>query len=176
MKLYKKAGEIIGIPIYDSATVTVGDRVKLANDAAGAGGIDAADAVTDLEFGICEGIVTNQGIPVDQAKSGELDGTVTNQGVTLTYAAAADNTTDKKVDALVRCFAPIYDAVSTATVGTTTGSNIPGYYIDIDTTDSTKVGETTASATVQNYLILGVHPDKPTTNLLVIPVMTQDRQ
>jgi len=176
MKLYKKSGEVISVPIYNSATVSVGDRMKIANDGAGAGDADAADAVTDLEIGLCEGIVTSHGIPVDQAKSGYLDGTVTGSGESLTYVAAADNTTVLKVAAQIRCFAPVYVVEATATLGTTTGSNIPGYYIDVDTTYSTKVGETTASTTVQNYLILSTDPQNPTTHLLVIPVMTQDKQ
>jgi len=176
MKLYKKAGEVIGVPILESATVTVGDRMKVANDGAGAGGSDAADAVTDLEIGICEGITTPTGTPVDVASSNDYDGTVTNSGETLTYVASADNTTDKKIEAQIRCFAPIYDVEADATLGTTTGSDITGYYIDVLTTDSTKVDESSASTSVQNYLILSTNPAKPTTNLLVIPVMTQDKQ
>ena len=175
MKLYKKAGEIISIPILDSATVAVSDRVKLANNGAGAGGVDAADSVTDLEFGLCEGIVTPAGIPVDQAESTEYDGAVSGQGVALIYAASADNSTDKQIAAQVRCFAPIYISDVDADLGTTTGSNIPGYYIDILTSDSTQLDESSASTTVQNYLIL--RPDtEDTSKLLVIPVMTQDKQ
>jgi len=176
MKLYKHVSEIISVSILDSATVAVGDRVKLANDGAGVGGIDAADAVTDLGIGYCEGIVTPGGVPVDQALSTEYDGTVTGSADSLTYVASADNTTDKKIKALIRCEKPVITAEADATLGTTTGSNIPGYYIDVLTTDSRKVDETTASATVANFLIVGLNEGKPTTHLDLISVENQGEQ
>ena len=175
MKLYKKAGEVIGVRIYASATVSVGDRMKIANDGAGAGGADAADAVADREIGICEGIVTPEGTPVDVASSNDYDGTVTGDGETLTYAAAADNETDKQIEAQIRMSVPVYDVEADATLGTTAGSNIPGYYIDVLTTDSTKVDESSASTGVANYLILGTNPEN-SSNLLVVPAETQAGQ
>lgn len=181
MELYKKAGEVVSVVIYNSATVAVGDRIKIANDGSGAGGADAADAVTDRELGICEGITTPEGIPLDQALSTEYDGTVTGSGTSLVYAAASDNESDKLIQAQVRCLYPIYRVTADATLGTTPGSNIPGYYIDVLTTDSTYVDEDTASASVANYLILKVAPSKTgvgvsTTDLLVVPAETQPGQ
>lgn len=175
MKLYKKAGEVVGVRIYNSATVQVGDRMKLANDGSGAGGADAADAVADRAVGVCEGITTPEGIPVDQALSTEYDGTVSSSGESLAYTAAADNETDKKIEAQIRMFEPVWTVKADATLGTTTGSNIPGYYIDVLTTDSTQVDESSASSTVANYLILGTDPDN-SSNLLVVSVENMSGQ
>jgi len=127
--------------IAASVTIKKGDFVKIINT-----GLDIADAVSDLVYGICEGIVTKDGVPLNQANSTDYDGTYTAS--TDTYVAAADNITDKQVKAIVRpVFAgDIITVEADATVGTTTGSNKAGYYIDVLTTDASKVDESNAHA------------------------------
>lgn len=127
--------------IANSVTIKKGDFVKIIN-----AGLDIADAVSDVVYGICEGIVTNKGVPLNQANSSDYSGTYT--AATEQYAAAADNLTVSMVHALVR---PVYgnDIISVemdAAVGTTTGSNKPGYYVDVLTSNASKLDESNTHA------------------------------
>jgi len=106
--------------------------------------------VSDQVYGICEGIITRHGVPLNQAASGtDYDGTFTAS--TETYVATADNLTDKYVKALVRPIFPgdILTMEADAAIGTTTGSDLPGYFIDVLTTDASKLDESNAHATNQ---------------------------
>jgi hypothetical protein len=135
--------------ILNSATVFQGGVVKLS-----AGGVDGADAVTDSIYGICKGFVVGDGnTPIDNALSSQYDGTYT-EGVS--YAAAADNQTDKKVKALVEPILPgdVIRAEADATLGTTTGSDLVGYYIDVLTTDERKLDESNTSSSQLQFLIV----------------------
>lgn len=136
-----RAVELERKTIGNSITLTVGDFVKLVN-----GGIEPADAVSDQVYGILEGLTTRHGVPINQALSSEVDGTYTAS--TETYVSAADNITVGYFKGLVRPVFPgdIISVLADADIGTTTGSNLPGYFISVLTTDSTKVGESTAHA------------------------------
>lgn len=145
MYFYKgKEVELERHVILNSATITVGDVVKLV-----AGGVEPADAVSDVIYGLVEGIVTRYGVPINQANSGDYDGTYTDS--TKTYIAAADNQSDKYVSVDVRPLGKgeTLSVELDATAATTTGSNVPGYFVSILTTDSTKLDESTAHATNQ---------------------------
>ena len=137
--------------ILNSATVFKGGVVKLV-----AGGVDGADAVSDPIYGICKGFVVNGGsTPIDNALSSQYDGTYT---AGTSYAAAADNQTDKKVKALVEPILPgdTIRAEADAALGTTTGSNLIGYYVDVLTTDERKLDESNTHGTNQlQFLIVG---------------------
>ena len=137
--------------IINSATVFNGGVVKVV-----AGGVDGADAVTDPIYGICRGFVTNAGsTPLENALSGQYDGTLTDG---VSYAASADNQTDKKVKALVEpiLVGDVIRAEADAALGTTTGSNLVGYFIDILTSDERKLDESNTHATNQlQFLIVG---------------------
>jgi len=87
----------IAVPINDSDTVKVGDALQLEAFSSG-GGCKRAAAATEV-LGICVGIVNKDGIDLDNANSDTYDGTWTSS--TKTYAAAADNMSDKLVKALV---------------------------------------------------------------------------
>jgi hypothetical protein len=143
MKLYKARNvELEKWVIIGSGTVQVGDPVKIT-----AASVDAADATTDLMYGLCVGIVDATGIPLEVASAANFsDGTYTTS--TQEYAAAADNATDKMVCALVHPFdgTETLTALADATIGTTTGSDKPGYYIDVLTSDSTKLDESNTHA------------------------------
>ena len=105
--------------VLDDATVFKGGVVKLA-----AGGVDGADAITDRIYGICEGFVMDDGsTPIENALSSQYDGTWTSSNGS--YTAASDNSTDKKVRALVCPILPhdVICAEMDATLGTTAGSD-----------------------------------------------------
>lgn len=75
-----------------------------------------------------------------------------------TYTAASDNQTVAKVKAeLDISKATIYSVDPDAAIGTTTGSDLAGYYTDIADKESTD--ESTAAATTAQYMIMGVDPD-----------------
>lgn len=143
MRLYK--GKHVDLEmgvILDSATITIGDVVK-----SPALGMEPADNVADPIYGLVVGIVTPKGVPLNQALSADYDGTWTNS--TQTYAAAADNETDKKIQALVRPLdgTETLSALCNAALGTTTGSDLVGHYISVLTTNSAQLDESTTHAT-----------------------------
>ena len=113
-----------------------------------------ADAVADVIYGVVEAIVTRKGVPINQANAAEIDGTYSNS--TATYTAAADNQTVAFFHADVRPLKPgmVMSGELDAAAATTTGSNIPGYYISVLTTDSTKLDESTAHATNVLHMVL----------------------
>lgn len=137
MKIYKsKEVELERFVILDSVTMKVGDIVKMA-----ASGVDIADAVTDPIYGLCVGIVDKNGVPLEQVDAGNYGGTFTES--TQTYVADASNIASERVSALVQ---PLHgnetlSALADAAIGTTTGSNLPGYYIDVLTSDASKLDE-----------------------------------
>lgn len=138
-------------PIINSATVFKGGVVKIV-----AGGVDGADAVSDPIYGICKGfIVGNGNTPIDNAKAGQYDGTYT---AGVSYAAAADNQTVDTVYAKVEpiLVGDVIRAEADATLGTTTGSNLVGYFIDVLTSDERKLDESNTHASNQlQFMIVG---------------------
>ena len=161
MKFIKNADGRAGRPheklvVLNSATVFKGGPVKLA-----AGGVDGADAVTDRIYGLCKGFVMKDGnTPIENALSSQYDGTWTSSNGS--YAAAADNQTDKKVKAVVLPLLPgdVLEAELDATKGTTTGSDTVSYYVDVLTTDERTLDESTASATSSQFLIVEPSPQR----------------
>lgn len=149
------------IVLAASVTVSVGDVVKLIN-----GGVDAADAVNDRIYGVCVGFVTPKGLSYDQDPA-SFDGTYTQAIDGDTYAAAADNQTDKKIRALV---VPIDGVILSAKLdaakGTTATSDVVGNYLSVLTTDSTQLDESTVVATVEQFLIVGFDPQDQTRPLV----------
>lgn len=85
------------VPIGNSATVKVGDAVKLVAFASG-GGLTRATAGEEI-LGILTGIVDKNGIDLDNTSTNNYDGTWTSS--TKTYVASADNMTDKEIRGLV---------------------------------------------------------------------------
>lgn len=158
MKLYKTvdgrtAPALEKIVIANSSTVFVGGAVKLI-----AGGVDGADAAADAVIGICTGFVVDGGnTPIDNALASRYDGTYT---AGVSYAAAADNQTDAKVSALVQILRPGDQVLAELddTKGTTTGSDTVGYYLSVLATNESKLDESTASASQQQFLIVDPSP------------------
>lgn len=143
---------VIAHIISGSMTLEEGDAVKLV----GGAGVEPADAVGDKIYGYVVGFQCKNGLPIAKAVSGtDYDGTYTASPDGDTYVSASDNLTDKKVRALVvPAEGLVVSAKPDATPGTTTGSNLSGYYIDILTTDSTKVDESEATTSIANYVTM----------------------
>lgn len=178
MRPYLADGSILAgaekIVILNSVTVSVGDPVKLSTSG-GVGGVDAADAATDRVYGVCVGISSDKGIPLSKLVSGtDYDGTYTESLSGDTYVSASDNVTDKKIQALV---VPIEYLILEADLsdgagasgqarGTTAGSDQIGYYLDVDTTDSRYLDETSSSTSTSQYIIVKNHPSDTTKTLV----------
>lgn len=142
--------------IAASQTITLGDAVVIG----GAAGAEVMDNTSDVVGGYAVGFLVDYGgknLPLKQAatNSNYVDGTYTAATTGDTYAAAADNVTDKKVAV---AYIPAEDVVCSAredaTPATTTGSATPGYYLDILTSDATYLDESTASTTAGNFLLV----------------------
>lgn len=93
---YNLAGRTSGIIrsfiIANSATITIGDMVKLS------GGYIALAGANAKILGVVVGIVDKNGINLDNTKE-SIDGTWTSSS--QTYVAASDNQTDQAVRVLV---------------------------------------------------------------------------
>jgi len=86
----------VSLIIANSATIYVGGAVTMSS------GFVAAGTAGAKLIGICIGLVTDKGIPLDNATTDDYDGTYTEGGFGVgNYAASSDNATDKKVRALV---------------------------------------------------------------------------
>lgn len=151
-ELYKSAKDvrIERAMILNSKVLTVGD-FYIQSPA----GVDVTDATTERVTGIVVGITTPDGRPLDQAVSGtDYNGTWVSS--TRTYTAAADNQTVDKIMVNVRpvITGDVYSAELDATINTTTGSGLPGYYISVLTSDATKLDESTASSSIQQFQLV----------------------
>lgn len=87
----------ITLPIGASATVKVGDLVKLVAFSSG-GGLTRATATEEI-LGVCVGIVDKKGIDLDNTSTDNYDGTWTSSS--KTYVAASDNMSDKMISCRV---------------------------------------------------------------------------
>ena len=144
--------------LANSITVTVLDSVKVAS------GFIALGTAGALVFGHVMGIGTNKGVGLTTtgvvgAELGSYFGT---------FATASDNQTVAMVRAecdvskeTLMSFTP------SAALGTTTGSNLLGYRIDLSDEDTTD--EATAHATnTSQYHIWGVDPQVSTNHVISI--------
>lgn len=123
----------IHVPIANSSTVAVGEAVKIQTFASG-GGVLRATAGSKI-LGVVVGIVTDAGIDIDNARSGtDYDGTWTSSS--KTYAAASDNMTDKKVQAIVRI--DPYSLWKNDSAGDLAAADILKYF---DLTSATRVAD-----------------------------------
>lgn len=84
-----------------------------------------------------------------------------------TYTAASNNQTVAKVKAVCDISkTSLYSMTPDATIGTTTGSNLPGYMTDLADEDNTD--ESTAAATTAQYAIHGVDPEDSANHVVSI--------
>jgi len=133
--------------VANSITITELDSVKLSS------GFVALGTAGALVFGHVNGIGTQFGVGLETtgaagAEIGSFAGT---------YTTASTNQTSEKVKAEVDISKySLYSADPDAAIGTTTGSNLLGYYTDIADEDNTD--ESTAIAATAQYFIHGVDP------------------
>ncbi|MCR4263659.1 MAG: hypothetical protein NUV98_02985 [Candidatus Roizmanbacteria bacterium] len=133
--------------ISDSDTIAVGDAVSMS-----AGFVIPATSSTRV-YGICVGLVNNKGIDLQSAPTSTYDGTYTDSS--QTYVATSDNTTDKKVKAVV-CpdpFALWYNDSS----GTLTTAHLKTFF---NLTDKDQVDQGTSSATIGQVQLWKLDPDE----------------
>ena len=159
-------GEQLQEIIANSTTLTIGDIVRFVS------GFVALAAAGNRMLGEVVGFCTNKGISLDSALSSEFDGTYAPGGKgTGTYVSSGDNQTDKKVRAVIRPFIQgmIYTAPLDATIATTTGSDLRGYYADLIAA-SDQIDESTTGTAVAQFELLGQDPEALGNNVLCSPV------
>lgn len=133
--------------LANSITVTINDSLKLSSGFATLGTTGA------LVLGHVQGIGTLKGMPVSSTGIAGADfGSFTN-----TFLTASDNQTVAQVKAEldVSTFT-LYSAEESATIGTTTGSNLAGYTQDLSDEDT--LSESSAATTTGQYMGHGVDP------------------
>jgi len=131
--------------IKNSEVIKLGDFVV--NESTGMANVDATSEKIE---GYAVDIVGADGVSL---RSASVDTSYTGTWASSTnqYTASATNA-DSGGDGVMVEFVPLHEgdeirATLDAAKGTTTGSNIAGYFIAIDVSDSAKLGENTASAT-----------------------------
>jgi hypothetical protein len=159
--------------IKNSEVIKVGDWIV--DEGTGAANVDA---ITEPILGLAVGIVTANKTSLESASvdTAAYDGTWV--AATKSYTATSDNETDKKV---MVAYIPVYEgdefvAVIDAAKGTTTGSNLEGYYLPILTSDSSKLDESGASTTITNtqFKIKDPMTDGVTTEVIVVAHLRGD--
>lgn len=133
--------------IANSITISINDSVKLAS------GFIALGTAGALVFGHVTGIGTSKGMPMNTTGvAGSEIGSFVN-----TFATASDNQTVAQFKALcdVSKFT-LWSASFETAIGTTTGSNLPGYFCDLDSEYDLDESDTTT--TTMQYALHGVDP------------------
>ena len=151
--------------IKNSSTLTMGDVVSWSS-----GFLDVTGATAKV-FGLVEGFVTKDGVALDNALASEYDGTWTTGGLGVgTYVSSSDNQTDKQVKVLIRLLVPgmVLTSPLDGTIGTTTGSDLKGYYADM-VAASDQLDETSTTTSVSQFTLLGQDPNKLGNNVWCMP-------
>jgi hypothetical protein len=136
--------------IGNSGTVAVGEAVKMDSFSNG-GGVLRATAGSKV-LGVVVGIVTNKGIPLANASTSDYDGTFTESS--NTYAATSDNTTDKKVKAIVRI--DEHALWRNDTAGDLAVADLLKYF---DLSSATQVGDQNGHDTAGALQLMEIDPD-----------------
>lgn len=139
--------------ITNSITMVVNDSVKLAS------GFIALGTTGALVYGHTTAISTNKGVGVNtDGTAGAAMGSFVGS-----YLTSSTNQTVAFVRAMVDISKEtLYSAAANATLGTTTGSNLPGYNMDLadetQLSESSAAANTTASTTAGQYASEGLDP------------------
>jgi hypothetical protein len=143
--------------LANTITVTELDSVKAAS------GFIALGTAGALVFGHVVGISTRQGVGMNTTGvAGAEMGSFVN-----TFATASDNQTVAKVKAEMDISRhTMYSAETSAAIGTTTGSNLIGYRMDL--TDEDTLDESTAATTTAQYATWGVDPSNSANAVVTI--------
>jgi hypothetical protein len=143
--------------VANSVALTVEDSVKLAS------GFIALGTAGAAVYGHVAGIVTRQGVGLNtDGTAGAAMGSFVNA-----YTMSSSNQTVAKVKAIVDVSQmSMYTNPTGGTLGTTTGSNLLGYNLDLSSEDT--LDETTAATTSAQYFNWGVSPTN--TSLIVVTI------
>lgn len=155
--IYKKSRnpnggrELVEVTITDSTTLTVGEAVKVTSGklvVAGAGG---------ALLGVLVGFRKADGSPVTDDGAGAA--------YEDTYTTGSSNTVVGIIDVSIDS---IYSVTADATLGTTTGSDLYGYNMDL-VAASDQLDESTAATTTAQFFSHGQDPDgsAPSNSVLV---------
>ena len=131
--------------ITNSVVTTIMDSVSLAS------GFMALGTTGTTVFGHVVSIHTAKGLsPITSGATGAAIGSYTG-----TFTATSTNSTVAKVYALCDVSqSSMYSAELDATIGTTTGSNLAGYRMDLDDEDT--LDESTATTSTAQYAVVEV--------------------
>lgn len=134
--------------LANSITVTEFDSVKASS------GFVALGTTGALVLGHVVGLVTERGVGLNTTGvAGAAMGSFVG-----TYLTASDNQTVGKVKAEIDISKmSLYGAEENATIGTTTGSNLLGYFQDL--ADEDTLSESSAATTTCQYFGWGVDPE-----------------
>lgn len=134
-----------GEVITNSIVTTVGDSVKMAS------GFIALGTAGASVFGHVVGISTKKDVGVSSSGAAGADfGSFVG-----TYTAASDNQTVGLVKAICDISqTSLWSGELSAAIGTTTGSNLTGYRMDL--TDEDTLNESSAATTTAQYATWGV--------------------
>ncbi len=130
--------------IANSQAITLGDAVVTAS------GFISPSITTAAALGIVIAVEDKNGLPINP-----------DAGTADTYTVASDNQTVAQIVAVVdESPFSIYSFKINATPGTTTGSNLRGYYCDF--ADHSTLAESGAATTGKVVRLLGVDPEDAT--------------
>ena len=134
---------LLDFPVVTTITLSVGDCVELSGDALTV----TEDAGSAKSLGIVVALKKSDGSPLtDNGAGGDFSGTYTTTDSTSVHAT---------VD--VSRFS-VYSVAASNTLGTTTGSDMPGYTMDC-VAGGTTLDEATALSTTGTFMSLGPDPD-----------------
>lgn len=133
--------------LTNSITFTVCDSLKVTS------GFPTLGTAGVAVFGHLVEIETNKGVGLNTSgAAGALMGSYIN-----TYLTASDNQTVGKVRGAIDCSRKtMWSAELTAAPGTTTGSNLLGYFLDLSDEDT--LNEASAATTTCQYFNWGLDP------------------
>jgi len=155
---YNLAGRTSGIQrafiISDSATITVGDMIKLTS------GFVALAAATYPIMGVVVGLVDKDGIDLSNSKQTGVDWTYTES--TKTVVVDSDNTTVSQIKAIVDVDPFSVWSGETDNTSTDTQARLAGCYTDI-VNASDQADDDTGATTQAQLFIWGADPESDTT-------------
>jgi len=146
--------QIMSFPVQTTITISVGDSCQFYGDAKTV----TEDAGSAASLGIVTNLRKADGSPLtDNGAGGDFVGTYTTTDSTSVYADI-DVSTES-----------VYSVACSNTLGTTAGSDMPGYTMDA-VAGGTTLDEATALTTAGTFMSLGPDPDSaaPSNSVLCV--------
>lgn len=158
-------GDTNGAPILRKAIITNSVVAVVENSYKLASGFAALGTTGALVFGHADSIQTANGI-------GEITTGIAGAGIGTflgAFTASSSNQTSTGINqAVVNCDiskASLYSATLNATIGSTTGDNLMGYFINL--ADSTQLSDSSTTTTALQYFLHGADPVRGGNNVIV---------